>query len=216
MISPQQNTESPAKVPQYAVECYAARPCRTCGVIFRTKRCNKCILAKRVAKAPENRARHAVYYAANSAHVLSRIAARRAAHPEVEAAYREKNREDRAQRTRDWRIAFPERAALAVKRWRLANPERRRILFQNRRARIKEVGGKLSKNLAQKLYTLQKGKCACCGLPLGRKFHMDHIMPLALGGANEDFNIQLLTGRCNSQKRAKHPADFMRQRGFLI
>lgn len=39
---------------------------------------------------------------------------------------------------------------------------------------------------------------------------------IALGGTNTDDNVQLLRAECNNFKRAKHPADFMRQRGFLI
>jgi 5-methylcytosine-specific restriction endonuclease McrA len=45
---------------------------------------------------------------------------------------------------------------------------------------------------------------------------MDHIIPLALGGTNTDDNIQLLRAKCNKQKGAKHPIDFMQQRGFLL
>lgn len=45
---------------------------------------------------------------------------------------------------------------------------------------------------------------------------MDHIMPLALGGTNTDDNIQLLCPTCNRSKHAKHPVDFMQQRGFLL
>lgn len=56
----------------------------------------------------------------------------------------------------------------------------------------------------------------CCGLPLGDNYHIDHIMPLALGGSNTDDNIQLLRQRCNNQKCAKHPVDFMQSRGFLL
>jgi len=41
-------------------------------------------------------------------------------------------------------------------------------------------------------------------------------MPLALGGANADDNIQLLRSTCNQQKHAKHPVDFMQQKGFLL
>lgn len=41
-------------------------------------------------------------------------------------------------------------------------------------------------------------------------------MPLALGGANEDWNIQLLRQRCNNQKKAKHPVDFMQSKGYLL
>ena len=68
----------------------------------------------------------------------------------------------------------------------------------------------------KKLSTIQKGKCACCALPLGKDFHLDHKMPLALGGANEDSNIQLLRRECNIKKAAKHPINFMQERGFLL
>jgi 5-methylcytosine-specific restriction endonuclease McrA len=80
----------------------------------------------------------------------------------------------------------------------------------------KETGGKLSSKLAARLFVLQKGKCACCLQPLGDDYHIDHIMPLALGGTNTDDNIQLLRAKCNLQKNAKHPVDFMQQRGFLL
>lgn len=86
----------------------------------------------------------------------------------------------------------------------------------NRKARKLSVGGKLTSGLSSRLFQLQKGKCACCKKPLGSDYHMDHIMPLALGGTNTDDNIQLLRAVCNRQKRAKHPVDFMRERGFLL
>jgi 5-methylcytosine-specific restriction endonuclease McrA len=100
--------------------------------------------------------------------------------------------------------------------WYRNNPEAVSVKNQNRRARVRSVGGKLSKGLPEKLFSLQQGKCACCGLPLGDKYHLDHIVPLALGGTNTDDNIQLLRASCNNQKHAKHPVDFMRERGFLL
>jgi 5-methylcytosine-specific restriction endonuclease McrA len=115
-----------------------------------------------------------------------------------------------------WRAANPDKASAACASWRTANPDVVRTYHQNRRARKRMDGGKLSKDLAAKLFKLQKGKCPCCGKPLGSDYHMDHKMPLALGGANEDWNIQLLRKRCNSQKSAAHPIDFMQSRGFLI
>ena len=100
--------------------------------------------------------------------------------------------------------------------WHKANPEAGRIYEQNRRLKKHESGNRLSRNLAEKLLALQKGKCACCKRSLGNKYHLDHIMPLALGGTNTDDNIQLLRAVCNLQKKAKHPIDFMQSRGFLI
>lgn len=131
-----------------------------------------------------------------------------------------------------YRAANPEKVKAAISKWRAANRERvkerlaayrganlepHRIREHTRRARKRESGGKLSKLLTDKLFRLQRGKCACgCKQPLGDDYHLDHIMPLALGGSNTDDNIQLLRATCNHQKSAKHPVDFMRQRGFLL
>lgn len=100
--------------------------------------------------------------------------------------------------------------------WRAKNPEISRQHRRNRRARVKSAIGKLSRGLEKKLFKLQNGKCACCKLPLGDDYHMDHIMPLAMGGTNTNDNIQLLRARCNLQKNAKHPVDFMQERGYLL
>ena len=115
-----------------------------------------------------------------------------------------------------WQAKNPDRLKTNVSAWQKANPEARRIHRQNRRARERANGGILSKGLEQKLFKLQKGKCPCCKQPLGNNFNLDHIVPLALGGSNTDDNIQLLRQRCNNQKNAKHPIDFMQQRGFLL
>ena len=110
----------------------------------------------------------------------------------------------------------PAKARAKAAAWQKANPEARRIISQNRRARKLANGGKLSKGLSAKLFKLQKGKCPCCNQPLGDDYHMDHIMPLAKGGANEDLNIQLLRQQCNQQKSAKDPIEFMQSRGKLL
>lgn len=124
------------------------------------------------------------------------------------AKYRAANREKQSEYAARRRAANPEMTK--------KSPEASRITSHNYRARKIANGGKLSRGIAERLRKLQKGKCACCKKPLGEDYHLDHIMPLALGGANEDWNIQLLRGECNLRKRAKHPVDFMRQRGFLL
>lgn len=131
-------------------------------------------------------------------------------------AYRAEWRAANPDKNRDYRDAHIDKRRAAEHAWKSANPEKRRIHKQNRRAMKRAAGGKLSNNLSERLLKLQRGKCACCGKPLGDNYHLDHIMPLALGGTNEDSNIQLLRAECNLAKHAKHPGDFMRQRGFLI
>lgn len=137
------------------------------------------------------------------------------------------NREKVNARTAAWKLANPEKIKTYVAAnseklkaqsiaWRKANPKAVRIFYQNRLARKRENGGTLSKGLSAKLFALQKGKCPCCKQPLGDNYHLDHVIPVALGGSNTDDNIQLLRSTCNHQKSAKHPIDFMQQRGFLL
>jgi hypothetical protein len=109
-----------------------------------------------------------------------------------------------------------ETVSARIDAWRKKNPDIYRVWYENRRARKLSVGGVLTLGLSLRLFQLQKGKCACCKKPLGSNYHMDHIMPLALGGTNTNDNIQLLRARCNLQKQAKHPVDFMQQRGYLL
>lgn len=145
------------------------------------------------------------YYAINSEKRRAANAAWKQANPEKYKAY-----------AAAWRLANSERISAVQACWQAANAEAKQIHNQNRRAKKKQNGGVLSKGLSQKLFKLQKGKCACCKQPLGDNFHLDHIVPLALGGPNIDENMQLLIARCNLQKREKHPIDFMQSKSFLL
>lgn len=132
------------------------------------------------------------------------------------AAWAANNRAKVAAINASYRDRNPQSSANYSAAWRKRNPERSRIQLQNKRARKRDNGGKLSAGLAEKLFAMQKGKCACCGLPLGDDFHLDHIVPSALGGPNEDSNIQLLRRKCNMSKGAKPPLVFMQSKGFLL
>ena len=143
--------------------------------------------------------------AANPDKVKASRAARYAANPERERAA-----------NLAWRADNVDKMKAANAAWARENPEAKRIYAQNRRASKLKSGGTLSKGLSAKLFKLQRGKCACCGKPLGGDYHLDHIMPIALGGSNTDDNIQLLKQLCNRQKYKKHPIDFMQSKGFLL
>jgi 5-methylcytosine-specific restriction endonuclease McrA len=62
------------------------------------------------------------------------------------------------------------------------------------------------------IWGLQRGKCAYCRKNLKRGgrlgCHIDHIIPLALGGAHVQNNLQLTCALCNIRKHAKHPIEF--------
>ena len=132
------------------------------------------------------------------------------------SAYAEKNRDKLRATSTVWNAAHREKAKASTQAWRDENRDAVRVHAQNRRARKLGNGGVLSKTIRQKLMVLQKGLCTCCKQPLGVSPHLDHIMPLALGGSNTDDNIQLLRAGCNASKHDRHPIDFMQSRGFLL
>lgn len=135
---------------------------------------------------------------------------------EIKTAWVNANREKARASSATYRLSNPERMSAFRKAWLAANPEKPRVYVQNRRARQRENGGRLSPGIVSKLFILQKGKCACCGKSLGDDYHVDHRVPLALGGKNSDDNVQLLTAICNLQKGSKPPEVFMRTRGLLL
>ena len=161
--------------------------------------------AYRLANQEKVKASKVQYYAANAEKVKASVSAWRNSNPEKVKLYGAK-----------WIEGNKDKVRANREKWRAANPDHSRALVHNYRAKKRAVGGVLSKGLAAKLFALQKGKCPCCGQPLGDDYHMDHIVPVALGGSNTDDNIQLLRQRCNNQKHSKHPVDFMQQRGFLL
>lgn len=44
--------------------------------------------------------------------------------------------------------------------------------------------------------------CSCCGVPVGKAGHVDHVVPKAQGGDEADENLQLLCPSCHSRKTA--------------
>lgn len=172
------------------------RPCKKCGAADRyadgdCKPCSRRIWKEWVANKPE------------------RV-------KELKDKWRSENKEKINADAKKWLSENIEKARESSNRWKYKNPETGRIYHQNRKARLENSGGVLSRDIAKTLFALQKGKCPCCNQPLGEDYHIDHITPLALGGANEDWNVQLLRKVCNLQKHAKHPVDFMQSRGFLL
>jgi 5-methylcytosine-specific restriction endonuclease McrA len=173
-------------------------------------------VAYHAANTEKMKASSAAWKAANPEKVKTYGVARYAANPEKYKALWAAYYAAHAARYAARYAANPEKYRAQQKSYCKANPDAKRIRKHNRRARELESGGILSKGLSDKLFKLQRGKCPCCGQPLGSGFHLDHIMPTALGGSNTDDNIQLLRQQCNNQKHAKHPVDFMQSKGFLI
>lgn len=160
----------------------------------------------------------AAYKAGNHQKIRAREKAYRAANRDKVRDWAKSFRVRNREKVAAWNVAYHLMNAATIRKkvlcWQRENPDKCRVRNQNRRAR--QADGKLSKDIIERLYTLQRGKCPCCGKPLGKDFHLDHIVPLAKGGLNVDSNIQLLRKRCNHNKSAKSPVEFMQSRGFLL
>jgi 5-methylcytosine-specific restriction endonuclease McrA len=133
-----------------------------------------------------------------------------------QAAYRSLNAEKINNRQANYYAKNKEMCDATISAWRKRNPFLVRIYWQNRESRKRENGGALSIGIIEKLFHLQKGKCACCRAKLGDDFHLDHMIPLSKGGKNSDENMQLLTATCNMKKGSKDPIKFMQQKGYLL
>lgn len=108
--------------------------------------------------------------------------------------------------------AKPKMAA-KLREYRKRNPAKVREWSQKRSS---AKTGRLPRGTVAKLLKLQREKCAICKCSLKAGYHVDHINPLARGGAHAALNIQLLCPPCNVRKSAKDPIEFMQSRGFLI
>lgn len=107
-----------------------------------------------------------------------------------------------------------------VKSYYARNLEKQRVagavVARNRRARIVNAGGTHTAADIAWLHEKQKGKCVFCLLSFGaEKPHVDHYIPLKLGGSNDRSNLRLLHETCNLMKSAKHPVEFALNHGML-
>ena len=61
--------------------------------------------------------------------------------------------------------------------------------------------GNRSKNIKHQLFGMQEGRCNLCKHEIDfRHMEVDHVMPRAKGGPDDDTNLQLLCGHCNRVK----------------
>lgn len=208
------NTEKP-------ISNYSKRAASKDGLSPKCKSCSK--------KADK------AYYIANQELIKNRTKEWATNHPEErqaeKARYRAKhkdrinakgaewyanNRESERIRCAEYHAKNPHVAKARELKWKASNPEATRTKDHRRRAlKLNASGGYVADDV-KILFNRQKGKCVVCKIDISKgKYHIDHIMPLKLGGSNNRTNLQLLCPLCNRQKGAKHPVEFMQQRGYL-
>lgn len=131
--------------------------------------------------------------------------------------WRDKNKDKMKTYAREWRDKNKEKEKEQHKNHYINNREAYKAKIHTRRARKNNNGGHLSPGIKQKLLTIQRGRCAICRVNIIKKDqHIDHVMPLVLGGSNEDRNIQITCSVCNLRKGSKDPITFMRTIGYLL
>lgn len=124
----------------------------------------------------------------------------------------EANKEHERRRNMAWSNANREYHRALNREWAKKNPVAARTLITRRRALIAGAQGSHSKDDVAALMVEQRGCCAACRCDLGKSgYHVDHMMPLSKGGANDKSNLQLLCPTCNRRKGAKLPDDWKRE-----
>ena len=76
--------------------------------------------------------------------------------------------------------------------------------------------GSINNGLRYRIFARDKNKCRMCGVDVARhRFktpflsgvkvgHVDHIVPIAVGGQHDEQNLQLLCEYCNESKGADY------------
>lgn len=143
-----------------------------------------------------------------------------------------KVRDKRLEYFSDYQKKNPEKAKAACAKYNEANREKRReqdrlrkqkpetkakrAAYERARRQNKRAGGgDIKKSDIDFLYLSQKGCCASCFQKLS-KFHVDHIMPLYLGGNSDLTNLQILCPDCNLKKGKMHPQEWALKNGRLF
>lgn len=102
------------------------------------------------------------------------------------------------------------------RKWLKDNPIAARAYASKRRALLSNSVDNYTPQDVVRLLTLQKNKCANCGVKILKNYHVDHIIALSKGGDNSRRNIQCLCPTCNVRKHNKNPIDWAQQNGRLL
>lgn len=130
--------------------------------------------------------------------------------------YRLRNLEVVKQKLAAWREANIEWVRAYSRKYAEENREKVRINWRRKNAKRRLAPGSHTAADIRWLFKMQRGLCACCRVSIKRQYHVDHITALSRGGSDSKENLQLLCPKCNLNKYAKDPVDFMRSKGYLL
>jgi len=117
------------------------------------------------------------------------------------AAWHIANKETSNARAVAWRAANRDTSRAQTAAWRAANPDKVRGYSALRRAR--KAGGVPQR--WRKRDDIPPHLCYWCGADITDGGHLDHIMPISLGGPATPSNEAMTCPPCNLQKSNHHP-----------
>ena len=126
-----------------------------------------------------------------------------------------RTREEVAAYNAQYYAANQEKCKATCARWREANPGWWRASVANYRARKQNAPGRgVTPAQHQEVLESTGGLCAYCGKK--RRLTVDHIVPLAEGGAHDVDNLAPACLSCNSSKSAKPLDEWHRARDLPL
>ena len=134
---------------------------------------------------------------------------------------REKSRKDACK----WRIKNPNKARESVhksaRKWRQENQDKINAKSRNRRVLQSSAGdGTVTAGSIASILAENGGMCVYCELrgrtPANKATTLDHIVPIALGGAHSVHNLCGACGSCNSSKHKRLLADWVKSSTYSL
>lgn len=191
--------------------------------------CRRINNAERLANDPEKleKAREATrnymrrWRAENPEEVKERLRSHYWSDPEMAREYARQTydrlKDKKVAAKREERRKNPGVYRLASKRYYEKNTDKYRVWSRNYKVRKRGAEGFHTAADIKAIVAAQSYKCAYCRVDLRKvKNHLDHIMPLARGGANDRRNLQVTCESCNLSKSDRDPIEFAQQMGRLL
>lgn len=125
-------------------------------------------------------------------------------------------RDYKADYSKKWKKDNPEKARESSNNWRRKNPDKVRLNNQKRRVHRSITLGKSLDVDISALFRESLGFCKYCSANLFSGYHLDHIMPICLGGGNSQDNLQCICASCNLRKGGKHPDVWHEEIGWQV
>lgn len=122
--------------------------------------------------------------------------------------YRVSNLERERARQRAWVEKNRDKHCEKSRRYYRAHRSAVNAATANRRARVACADGTHSQADTTSQANRQRWKCYWCGKQVRDAYHVDHVVPIALGGSNAPENLVITCRFCNLSKGAKHPMDW--------